>query len=56
MATLPEASEQEERVDPWHVREGVPQVLAGERGEGLLAGLDEVDTRIVTEVLQGLQG
>ena len=56
MATLPEASEQEERVDPWHVARASPKVLAGERGEGLLGGLDEVDTRIVTEVLQSLQG
>jgi hypothetical protein len=31
------------------------RVLAGERGEQLLQGLDEVDTAIVAEVLRRLE-
>jgi hypothetical protein len=41
----------------WTVLAGVlRRVLAGERGEQLLGGLDEVDTQVVAEVLRRLGG
>lgn len=33
----------------------IERILAGERGEGVLAGLDEEDTVIIRTILQGIQ-
>jgi hypothetical protein len=46
-----------DKTSDWAALAGVlRRVVAGERGESLLDGLDEVDTRLVAEVLGRLQG
>jgi hypothetical protein len=45
-----------DKTDDWAALAGVlRRVLAGERGQQLLQGLDEVDTAIVADVLRRLQ-